>query len=305
MACEYLDLISNGKTYALFGDKGMDVSCTSVTGFGHPEITNVSETGPRQDGSTFQLYKVNDRIIQLGFTSIAKTNKKHYENRNKILNMFRVNNGSMKLCATFPYGKRYLDVRFNSGIANDLDRMSDGLSQKFVVELFAPDPIWYNPTLKTMSYTYTHVYNHLIFPFEFGTATNDMAFTRGYVNVATAITIPYLGNWMSYPVIDITGPINAPIVTNVTLGKYIALNYNVGIGEVVTINTGFGVKSVTSDIYPDEIISITDRSDMTGFRIEVTPVVTTNNNVISFNGNYAKSGVTKIDVKYYDRYIGV
>lgn len=303
MPCDYLDLISNSRIYALNGDPNMDVVCTSYSGFGHPPTDNITETGPRQDGSTFLLYKVSDRVIQLGFTSIAKKITRHYENRDRVLNLFRANNGLSTLRATTPNGVRSINVRYNGGISNDFDKMADDLTYRFVVDLVAHDPIWFDPTEKTVTYTYTHTYAHLIFPFSFhGT---DMAFSSGYVGLSGTATVNYLGNWMSFPKIEITGPINAPVVTNVTLGKSIALNYNIASGEVVTIDTGFNIKSITSSLYPDVIISTTVNSDLTGFRIEVPPIITTPTNIFKLYGTYAKSGVTKMDVKYYDRFIGV
>ena len=85
------------------------------------------------------------------------------------------------------------------------------------VTMFCPDPRYYSDTATTASMspqpplgrTYDRVYN-LVY---------------GGGSIATSTTITNIGNWTTYPVITISGPVTNPTIGNITTGQYMTINY--------------------------------------------------------------------------------
>lgn len=93
---------------------------------------------------------------------------------------------------------------------------------------FCPDPRYYSDTETTaamvpaqaLGRTYDRVYNLL---YGGGSASNSTAITN-------------IGNWTTYPVITITGPVTNPTIGNVTTGQYMTVNYNVTNTDTLVID---------------------------------------------------------------------
>ncbi len=84
---------------------------------------------------------------------------------------------------------------------------------------FCPDPAYYEDTATTanlspvsaLGRTYDRTYN--------------LTYGGGSLNNATAITNN--GNWTTYPVITISGPVVNPTIGNITTGQYMTVNANI------------------------------------------------------------------------------
>jgi hypothetical protein len=98
------------------------------------------------------------------------------------------------------------------------------------VELFAADPVIYSDTEHEETTTLPSAGGGLEFDLEF-----DAVF--GAVSTGGAIYATNAGSWPADVVIRIDGPAVNPRVENVTTGQTISLDYSLGVGEYLLIDT--------------------------------------------------------------------
>lgn len=282
----------------------------SETGLGMPPIEYITQKGPFQHGETYYDYRLQPRTIQIVHRRNACSRIEWWNNRANILNLLRPNRqtvgdfslGTLRKVLT-DGSVRSIDVIIQEGPAfraRDNDVWDEwGIME--TLRFIAPDPTFYDPTLNTESWTLNpDTVDQLEFPFTFdGT---DMAFRQYVINDDHVVT--YTGTWMSYPTIEITGPIIEPKITNESTGEVIYLNYDVESGEVVTITLEFGNKSVSSDVRGNIIGTVDSISDLATFHIAPDPEVADGINTLNVTGGGA-DGTTEVDIKYYTRYIGI
>lgn len=114
--------------------------------------------------------------------------------------------------------------------------------------------------------------------------------------------IAYEGDWDSYPVIEIVGPITNPIITNTGTGDTLDFTGGtVGSADIWTIDTRYGRKSVLSGT-TSVVQYLSDDSDLAAFRMVPDPLVTGGTNTISVSGS-ATTGSTTISLSYFKRYV--
>lgn len=136
------------------------------------------------------------------------------------------------------------------------------------------------------------------------TATQRGALQKAMTDGGSAYSLPivYDGDFDSYPVITITGPITSPVITNTTTGD--VLNFTggtVGSAEVWTVDTRYGRKSVLSGTV-SKAQYLSNDSDLATFRLVADPLATGGTNVIAVGGS-ATSGSTSVSIAYYNRYM--
>ncbi|NPU89978.1 MAG: phage tail family protein [Fervidobacterium sp.] len=308
MRCDNLSVLSNGKTWSLSEISGRDI-WVSEANFGNPGIERITDKGPFTHGIKNIDFRVNPRVIQLSIVSIARTTEQHYINRQRLLEIFKPSNNDLVLIYKYPNGKeRRINCLYNGGLDFPFDRMSDGRTMTWAIELLCPDPMWYVYPTHKLSFQ-TSGSSHLVFPFAFG-VNDDLQFGIAYLS--DSATIDYLGDdkhggWMSFPSITLTGPLNGFTITNVTTDEKITFNRRVDIGEVVTINLTYNEKSIRSNLNPTEELSgcVTPDSDLATFHIGCSPEVSDNINIITLSATEMTAGTSKIEIEWYDRYIGI
>lgn len=124
------------------------------------------------------------------------------------------------------------------------------------------------------------------------------------VGSAYNTNIVYDGDFDSYPIITITGPISNPVITNTTTGD--TLNFTggtVGTSEVWTIDTRYGYKSALFGTTSIEQYLSTD-SDLSTFRLVAAPLATGGTNTILVQGSDAGTAalISIAYTKYYMSY---
>lgn len=122
------------------------------------------------------------------------------------------------------------------------------------------------------------------------------------VGSAQSAAIAYEGDWYSYPVITIIGPMSNPVVTNASTGD--ALDFTggtVGSAEIWIIDTRYGYKSALSGTTSVEQYLSTD-SDLATFRLAPDPIVAGGTNVITVSGS-AMGTTTTVSLAYHSRYL--
>jgi hypothetical protein len=138
---------------------------------------------------------------------------------------------------------------------------------------------------------------------EDGSGGTDMLFGSSMMGEDQLTT--YTGTWQTFPLIYITGPMQGPVIRNLSTGEYIALDYSVSGGEVVTITLDYGNKTVTNNFGVNLIGIVTSDSDLATFHIAPAPEAVHGENIIRVIGGGAIIGVTKVELWYYTRYIGI
>jgi hypothetical protein len=128
------------------------------------------------------------------------------------------------------------------------NREDDGLTgYREALRFVGNDPFWYGPE-QSQSWTLPDTFDDLVFDFGtpatagnagayFGTTpgTGRWLFADAYLS--DQVEVVYWGTHPAYPTIEITGPATDPVITNDTLDVSISMNYTIGSGETVTIDT--------------------------------------------------------------------
>ena len=146
--------------------------------------------------------------------------------------------------------------------------------------LFAPDPTFYDPTL----------------------VTDVTARVADPSHVHT--TLSYTGTWLSYPIIEIDGPIEDPSIYNPDNGEKLALTYHVAEGETVTIDTSYGKKTVKNGAGTNLIGYLTSNSDLATFHIQHENI-SGYANIYTISGTVPAGKTAHVTFKYYNRFIGI
>src|SRR5512145_2544187 len=146
-----LSIIVNNTTYAL--DDGDPFTWQQEAGTGLPDVKHLTTRGPAQHGVTYDDYRLEPRIIQEKLLITPPTWAEHWDNRQEIARIFRPSRTPSKLRWELDNGSiREILAYYNGGTGLDtIDRR--GLAQPFVVEMFCPDPLFYdpNPVVETVT----------------------------------------------------------------------------------------------------------------------------------------------------------
>jgi hypothetical protein len=287
----------------------------SFTGMGMPPIRYIEQSGPYQHGATLFDFRLQKRIIQYNIRVTDLCSRQGYwDERGSLINLMRPNRQTI---ACFNYGRirkilpdgsiRDIDAMFQQGLtytARDPESWAEwsiGETLRFV----CPDPTWYDPVQQTATWTtatidgllfYTATLSdHLIFP--------DTAIFASSV-LGDSITVTYGGTWYAYPTITIVGPLSSPKIENTTLDTKIELDYDVAVGETVTIVTAYGNKSIENNLGDNLIGTKTVDSDL-NFYLAPDPIAAGGVNELTVSGAGADTLQTAVSLSYYTRYIGI
>jgi len=277
-----------------------------VGDLGMAPIRYVTQRGPYQHGSTMLDYFLDPRIVQVRHRRIAKNRNGQWDNRADLINHLRPNRQAIgtlehgQLRKIMPDGTtRDLDVIVQQGPSFNslLGSKWDEWASTEIIRFIAHDPTFYDPAEVSLSFTFS-TFDELKFPVEFPISFFASTFDE-------TDTINYGGTWLTYPEIIFTGPCNNPIITNTTTDEKIELDYVIASGEVVTISTAYGAKTITNDDGDNLIGTLTTDSDLATFHIAPDPEAPGGANVFRAQGAGADADVTSMVVKYYTRYIGI
>jgi len=286
-------------------DRLSDKFIQSFEGYGMSPIKYVEQQGALQDGVTIYDYKLQKRIVQWTVRQNGCSRWDYWEKRALFLDVLRPNRhtfnnfGPGKLRKMLPTGvMRDLDVHVEFGpIFSSPSGFWDEWGFTEAIRFVAPDPTFYDPTSASLAVdadiANTELEFPITFPIEFGlsvfSATNN---------------ITYLGTWLTYPTIVITGPSSAILITNTATGERIIFNGSVNPGETVTISLQYGNKSVTNNLGENLIGSITPDSDLATFHLAPAPEAAGGVNPINVIAT-GIGGATRVVLSYFTRYIGI
>lgn len=277
----------------------------SQGGQGAAPIEYRTSRGPFQHGETALDYVLRPRVLQYLFRIDTRNRAKYWEERTQILNIFRPNRQTGSDLAPGQLVKmledrtqRAIDVFVDQGLefksgGGDWDEFASNE----VVRFIAYNPVWYDPGGSTQIFSLGEL-SHLVFPITF-----PIQFGSTIINSQTTIT--YSGTWEELPIIVITGPLQAPVIENLTTGESLELNYNVPAGRTVTIDLTYGRKTITDDLGTNLVGALSADSDLATFHLAPDPEAPLGANEFLVTGTGAEPTSTRIEVQYYNRYGGI
>lgn len=307
-ALEFDELITpDGLTYKF--DPRIDKFSWGNTGYGMAPISYITQRGPFQDGQSVLDYRVNTRILQLTHRRNECNRSAYWDGRTELINFLRPNRQPTDLFQTFtlrktlPDGtKRDINVLYDEGLQFRPSKIGewDEWSIQQVIIFVAHDPIFFDPNEKTVIITMPIVSGAelkfpITFPIRFSSRAN-----------AAEETISYNGNFKSFPIIALRGPMRKPIIKNITTGELLEFvdSFEIDATEFVQIDTSFGQKTVIDNNGNNLIGQLTTDSDLTSFHIAPNPEAPDGDNEIGFTADAltANSGAS---IRYFDKYIGI
>lgn len=289
-----LYLLSNNSTLEL--TDGIDYALVAWDGLGLPPINNISETGPLQHGATRVDYRYQARIITLAIDIYGDSLEDLISNRSRLLDYLNADLVVLRL--ETDSDTRDINCYFNNGITFTTDNIS-GFSEKAVIELFAPEPAFYDPERNMVSMgAGVAVSGFVINSFVPSNIGNPL--------IRQTYSIPYAGSWDEFPEIQIVGPAVSPIVWNLDTSEKLDFSgVTVATGDTYTIDTRYGYKTIVNSGLVNKIADISSDSDLATFHLAKKLAGETyhpNNIYITISG---ATGATRVYLRYYDRFIGL
>ena len=277
-------------------------------GWGMPPIRYYTQSGPEQHGETVLDYRLEPRIIQLMHRTDTCDRYRYWDARSELINILRPNRQTGNTIAPgilrkkLPDGKiRQVDVFLERGPVFQPRRLDvwDEWGYTETIRFVAKNPIIYDPTLVTLSWTLT-ASDNLVFPITF-----PIMFGGSVID--NSLVVNYGGTWLAYPVITVVGPINGLQINNLTTGRTIQLNYSISTGETVYFDLSYGNKRVYNNLNERLIGAVAEgyEGDLVKFFLAPDPMAPSGVNTLSVLGGGAVVGVTSVSIEYYTTYIGI
>jgi hypothetical protein len=221
--------------------------------------------------------------------------------RDKLLTLMADFSRGFVLRAFLPnFSMRQIALRYSAGLSLPRGNAMPSTQQVFAFQAVAlDDPTWYDPDELSEFWTVAGGGGGWGFPLGL-----PAGFGAGVIGAPT--TLHTAGNWRTYPIIQIAGPGDTILIENTSTGEKIEFDpaYSIGAGEIITIDTTPGVKTVTNNLTGNIVSELTDDSDLGTFHLGVPPEVANGDNSVTVSVQNA--GVaTWISISWYDRYIGI
>lgn len=277
-------------------------------GQGMPDISYITQRGPFQHGITVLDYRLNPRTITYLHSRSACDRLGYWATRADLINHCRPNrqvpNTPYKLATLrkiLPDDSKWdIDVVIQSGPYGNARTLTQWKETRWTetLKFLAPDPAFYNTDMVILPLGIA-ICEDLVFPFDF-----PFIFCGDVLSVVNSVT--YTGTWLSNPIIIFTGPFSAgAFVQNVTTGELIQFTRDIPAGIVITIDTRYGKKTVTDQLGNSWIGALSTNSDLATFHLAPDPEAPGGVNTISAGGTGGVSGLSKVELRWYTRYIGI
>jgi hypothetical protein len=274
---------ARGVTYNLNGydaDHGLTLHYLGDQGFGLAPLHRITTRGPLQHGDSDIDFRLDPRILQIPLVvknESASPMFNSYAIREALLNIFRPQDvGVLSVVRSdgVTTYTRSIIVKVLGGLTFDVDPVDYHV--RTVVQLRADDPTWYDPVVTT----------------------------RAVTNAVFGINVSYTqsGNWYSYPIIEVTGPVTNFSVIGFTTG-IIKVNSGVTIAAGVTwyFDLRYGYKTVYTG--PDQTgTNVIGEIDPTSTLSTFTMLPGTNSIMCTGGG---RTAATIALFKYNSRYTGI
>ena len=303
---EYVTFVApGGERYPLNTPHQFGRWVISYSGLGTPPIEYITQRGPFQDGVTVKDFFLGPRLIQLLIRQEFCDRLDWWDGRAALLDAIRPNRqltatgavpGVLEWC--LPDGRRRQintfiteGPRFEPRVLGTWDELAFQEALRFV----AHDPLFFDP-IEVVSAFALGLDSDLIFPITF-----PIQFGSG--EVSDTLNITYVGTWKTFPTIVIVGPLENPIIRNVTTGEKLEFSIDIAAGRTVTIDLAYGVKTVVDDLGNNLIGNLSADSNLATWHLAPDPEATDGLNVITLTG-LNPTGATSVELRYFTRYFG-
>ena len=300
-------IAADGNEYELHIPSGYGRWVLTESGWGTPPIDYITQRGPFQHGETVRDYFLRPRVIQMLIRQQFCNRDDWWGGRALLLDAIRPNRQTIPT-AIDPGQLRRIQ---SDGSIRDLNvylvegprfepRNQTGWDEwafQEVLRFIAYDPIVFDPT-EVEEVLGLDLTLELVFPIDF-----PIVFGASVIDDTVDLT--YVGTWETYPIIVITGPLSNFRIVNDTTGEEIALTYNIGVGDTITIDLSYGNKTVVDAGGTSRIGAVTPESDLATFHIAPDPEAPGGVNSLTVTGLGATPGVTQVEVSYFSRYFGI
>lgn len=253
----------------------------SYDGYGMPPIEWHTSRGPFQHGETALDYRLRPRSIRLILRWKTTERQEYWDRRGELLDALRPNRSANatpgRLRKILPNGDiREIEVQIQRGPTFGPTRPDEWEEWSFEesIDFIAHNPLFFDPI--------------------------EQIYTAAPLVGIGDIVCP--GTFEVWPIIQYTGGITDPVITNLTTGEQITLTYAIPAPRVVTIDLTPGHKTVEDDLDVNLIEYIT--GDLVTWRLEVDPIAAGGVNQIQFAVGWS-DGTAAMNVYWYDRWIGI
>lgn len=227
-----LTLQNKNKNELKFNQLGGPLTIKSIQGLSPADATINTSDSALIDGSRYNSSKVNMRTINLAFAI-------EYDAERNRLNVYKVLQTSKEI--TMYYKSDLLDVFIEGWVRSvSIDHFSK--KQVVTVTIICPFP-FFKAAQETIN-ELSSLISTFHFPFA-STAEPEILF--GYIDPTTTEIVDNHGaveTGLTFELYAKSG-IENPKIYNYTTGDFIGINYTMQAGDVITISTGRGEKSVT------------------------------------------------------------
>lgn len=276
--------LSDGSTYVL----------TGLDGLGMAPTNRIAEAGPQQHGESDLGFRLRARRVSLVLMARGGDDAAWWTRREELLRIFRPSNSPVQLRITREDGAvRQLDCFYSGELALTPEAGLAPRWQRVAVELYAPDPTWYDPVERLTTVAGGGGSGFMVpTPVPSFVGASDLNVTVGVENP---------GSWDALPVIEIDGPITSPKVENLTTGEKLDFSgVTILSGTTYRIDCRYGQKSVTrvSD-GENRIQDLTANSNLATFHLAAGVV-----NQVRVTGTSIQSN-TAVRIRFVPRFVGV
>lgn len=270
---------ARGTTYTLNGydaDHGLTLHYLGDQGFGMAPLHRITTRGPLQHGDSDIDFRLDPRILQIPLVvknESATPRMQSYAIRQALLDIFRPQDSGL-LTVTYGTKVRNIAVKVLGGLTFDVDPQDYHV--RTVVQLRANDPTWYDDQ-------------------QFNTITITSA------NFGLTYNLTNLGNWLSFPQIQATGPVTNLTITNSTTSQVLNIPGTISAGTSYYFDLRYGYKTIYTGFNQtgtNVISAISASSNLATWAINAG----VNNIVITGS---ATSGATQVTLTWSNRYTGI
>jgi hypothetical protein len=291
-----LSVIANGVETSL--DNGTLCYLIDYDGWGPPENHRLAIRGPEQHGETDLGFRLDPRYGKLKFKFPDIQLAAMYAHRDTFRKIFRPQN-NLTLKWTMPNGNiRYFDGHLFGPVSmhwNTQFWAAIEADVQFKVE----NAYCYDPVQKSVSFTY----GGGVSPFDVPSLVPSFI---GTSVIDQTNTFTYNGEWPSYPIVQVVGPITNFVVTHQQTGYKLQAITGLTIAAldyyIFDLRTGY--KTVKDSSGVKQNANITQDSNLTNFVIgdDVTcPPSGVNSIRVQGSGI---TGATQVNILWYENYLG-
>jgi len=275
----------------------------TLTGLGLPPVRLIKERSPQQDGSTVVGQVLDERLLNLVLLIDAPSEAVAAVYRRNLAHILKpIKDIPCTLRVTANDGTiRQIDTNVVGAVDfpnTNQDRFAG--KQNVVVQFEASDPIPYDPALQNVTFV---VASGTGPPGGYQVPFHVPALYSGSSIIDAVESLPYNGDWKTFPIMYLTGPMVGPVITNVTTDKVLDFaGSSLAGGDIWTIDLRYGRKRVTDQNGVLQNAALTDDSDLIDWSLVPDPEAPGGINDIRVNVPSGATAASRVRVEFYNKY---